>query len=132
MNKNFDIQFIEQVLADAVRNGGITEKVFRGNRPNIKDAPMNDFAVVSVVTNVTDLAAIGRCTCRIELFVKNLSNGEKNSTKLSLMYAKLSGIFPIRHSIYLFDNHPVTIPLGTDNYGYNIIAIQFQTHIKTL
>lgn len=132
MNKNFDIQLIEQVLADAVIAGGVSRKVFRGNRPNVKEVSMNDFVVVSVVAQVADMGAIGRSTCRIELFAKNLSNGEKNSTKLSIMYSKLLGIFPLTHETYIFNNHPVTIPLGTDNYGFNVIAIQFQTHIKTL
>ncbi|NDV68596.1 hypothetical protein [Dysgonomonas sp. 25] len=131
MNLNFDIGKIEEVLANAVRTGNVTEKVFKGQRPNV-EAKMNDFAIVSVATRVTDRGALGRCTCRIELFVKNLSNGEKNSTKQTIMYEKLLSIFPIQDNTYLFDIYPVTIPLGNDGYGYNIIAIQFHTHIKTL
>lgn len=132
MNPNFDIEKIEQVLADAVREGNVAKKVFKGQRPNVKDESMTDFAVVSVVSNITDMSALGRCTCRIELFVKNLSNGEKNSTKLSLMYSKLNQIFPIKHNIYLFDIYPTTIPLGNDSYGFNVTAIQINAHIKTL
>ncbi len=131
MNCNFDIEKIENVLANAVKAGNISQKVFKGQRPNV-DANMSDFIVVSVATRVTDRGALGRCTCRIELFAKNLSNGEKNGTKLSLMYNKLIQIFPIQDNTYLFDIYPVTIPLGNDDYGYNVIAIQFATHIKTL
>jgi len=131
MNRNFDIGIIENVLANAVRIGKVSEKVFKGQRPNV-DAKMNDFSVVSVVTRITDKGGFGRCTCRIELFAKNLSNGEKNDAKLSIMYEKLLSIFPIQDNTYLFDIYPSTIPLGNDGYGYNVIAIQFHTHIKTL
>lgn len=131
MNPNFDIEKIEGVLANVVKTGNVSQKVFKGQRPNV-DANMSDFAVVSVATRVTDRGALGRCTCRIELFAKNLSNGEKNGTKLSLMYNKLIQIFPIQDNTYLFDIYPVIIPLGNDDYGYNVIAIQFATHIKTL
>jgi len=130
MNRNFDIGIIENVLANAVRIGKVSDKVFKGQRPNV-DAKMNDFSVVSVVTRITDKGSFGRCTCRIELFAKNLSNGEKNDTKLSIMYEKLLSIFPIQDNTYLFDIYPSTIPLGNDGYGYNVIAIQFHTHIKT-
>lgn len=131
MNLNYDIGRIENILANAAKGGNVSEKIFKGQRPNV-NADMNDFVVVSVATRVTDRGALGQCTCRIELFAKNLSNGEKNNTKLSIMYEKLSAIFPIRDNTYLFDIYPVTIPLGSDSYGYNVIAIQFQTHIKTL
>ena len=130
MNINFDIGKIEDVLATVIKNGNVSAKVFKGQRPNV-DNTMNDFVVVSVPTRVTDRGALGRCTCRIELFAKNLSNGEKNGTKLSLMYSKLIEIFPIKDDTYLFDIYPITIPLGNDGYGFNVIAIQFNTHIKT-
>lgn len=132
MNENFDIQKIEAVLASAVRDGHVASKTFMGQRPNISDTLMPDFAVVSVSTSITDLRALGRCICLIELFAKNLSNGEKNATKLSLMYQRLFKIFPIQNDIYLFDITPTIIPLGSDKYGYNVIAIQILTHIKTL
>ena len=131
MKQNFDVGKIEKALALAVKEGNVSEKIFKGQRPNV-EANMLDFVVVSVVTRVTDRGALGRCTCRIELFAKNLSNGEKNDTKLSILYEKLINIFPIQHSTYFFDIYPSTIPLGNDGYGYNVIAIQFGTHIKTL
>ncbi|PXV62377.1 hypothetical protein CLV62_12066 [Dysgonomonas alginatilytica] len=132
MNLNYDIQKIEKALAEAIRIGNVTEKVFLGQRPNLKDTSMTDFTVVSVASQITDLSALGTCMCQIELFAKNLSNGEKNATKLSLLYSRLLTIFPIQNDIYLFDIHPTVIPLGDDNYGYNVIAILIQTHIKTL
>lgn len=131
MNGNFDISKIENVLAAFVKANRLSEHVFRGQRPNV-ETKMNDFVVVSVVTRITDRRALGRCTCRIEIFVKNLSNGEKNGTKLSLIYQKLTASFPIQDTTYLFDIHPAIVPLGDDGYGYNVIAVQFLTHIKTL
>lgn len=132
MNTNFDIQAIEEVLANAVRRGNVTSKVFKGQRPNVTENSMTDFSVVSVATRITDMSALGRCLCRIELFAKNLTNGEKNGTKLSLMYARLLEIFPITHEKYIFDIYPAVIPLGSDSYGFNVIAVQLNTHIKTI
>ena len=131
MNQNYDIQKIEKVLSDAVLAGAVSTKVYKGQRPSIaKD--MTDFVVVSVPTSLTDLAAYGRCTARIEMFVKNDANGLKNSTKFSLMYAKLCSIFPIQHNIYLFDIYPTIIPLGNDNEGFHVQAININTIIKTI
>lgn len=131
MNLNYDIQKIEKALADVVLAGGVSAKVYKGQRPSIaKD--MTDFVVVSVPTSLTDLAAYGRCTARIEMFVKNDANGLKNSTKFSLMYAKLCDIFPIKYNTYLFDMHPTIIPLGNDNEGFHVQAININTIIKTI
>lgn len=132
MNKNFDPQLVETILANAVKAGSVSNNVYKGQRPNTTDTKMADFVVVSLSSNVTDLAALGRCTCRIELFAKNLSNGEKNGAKLSILYTKLREVFPILDDTYLFDINPSIIPLGDDGYGYNVIAIQIQTLIKTL
>lgn len=132
MNKNFDPQKIEKTLVQAIISGDVSKSIFEGKRPNVNDTKMTDFVVVSVPTNISDLNALGRCAVRIELFAKNLSNGEKNSAKLSLMYSKLLSVFPIKDNTYLFDNNPTIIPLGDDGYGYYVNAIQIQTTIKTL
>lgn len=131
MNLNYDIQKIEKVLADVVLTGAVSTKVFKGQRPSVaKD--MTDFIVVSVPTSLTDLATYGRCTSRIEMFVKNDSNGLKNSTKFSLMFAKLCDIFPIHNDTYLFDIYPTIIPLGNDHEGFHVQAIHINTIIKTI
>lgn len=131
MNLNYDIQNIEKVLADALINGGVPEKVYKGQRPSKADT-MPAFYVVSVPTSITDLSAYGRCISRIEMFVKNDANGLKNSTKFSLMYAKLCGIFPIQNDKYLFDIYPTIVPLGNDNEGFHVQAININTTIKTI
>lgn len=131
MNLNYDIQKIELALAEAVLAGKVSEKVFKGQRPSIAKG-MTDFIVVSVPTSLTDLAAYGRCTARIEMFVKNDSNGLKNSTKFSLMFAKLCEIFPIENNTYLFDMYPTIIPLGNDHEGFHVQAININTIIKTI
>lgn len=131
MNLNYDIQKIELALADAVLAGKVSEKVFKGQRPSIAE-DMTSFVVVSVPTSLTDLAAYGRCTARIEMFVKNDAAGLKNSTKFSNMFAKLCEIFPIQNNTYLFDMHPTIIPLGNDNKGFHVQAINITTTIKAV
>lgn len=131
MNLNYDIQKIEKALADVVLAGGISAKVFKGQRPSIAKE-MTDFVVVSVPTSLTDLAAYGRCTSSIKMFVKNESNGLKNSTKFSLMYTKLCSIFPIQNDTYLFDVNPTLVSLGNDNEGFHVQAININTIIKTI
>lgn len=129
MNENFDIQAIELALAEVVRQGKLSENIFEGQRPSLTEA-MKDFVVVSVPTILNDRSAYGTCTARIELFVKNLSNGQKNSAKFSLLFKKLCSIFPIQHNTYLFDCHPNLIPLGNDNFGFHVQAININTLIK--
>lgn len=131
MNLNYDIQNIEKVLADALINGGVPEKVYKGQRPSKADT-MTAFYVVSVPTSITDLSAYGRCISRIEMFVKNDANGLKNSTKFSLMYSKICSLFPIQNDKYLFDIYPTIVPLGNDNEGFHIQAININTTIKTI
>lgn len=132
MNLNYDIQKIEQVMADAVKAGGLSENVFQGQRPNTGTEAMNDFIVVLVPTPLVDQAAYGQCSCRIEIFVKNLSKGLKNSPRLSVIFTKLNNIFPIKHKDYLFDIYPTMIPLGNDNNGFHVQAVNINTLIKNI
>lgn len=131
MNPNYDIQKIEKAIYDAVLSGKVSANIFRGQRPSIAE-DMTDFVVVSVPTSITDLSVYGRCTARIEMFVKNDSIGLKNSTRFSIMYAKLCEIFPIQNDTYLFDTYPTIIPLGNDNEGFHVQAININTLIKTI
>lgn len=132
MNLNLDIQKIEKALADAVKAGSISDNIFQGQRPNTVTDGMADFIVVSVPSAVSDQAAYGQCTCRIEVFVKNLSSGLKNSSKFSIIFSKLNNIFPIKHNNYLFDIFPSIIPLGNDGNGFFVQAVNIQTLIKNI
>lgn len=132
MKRNYDIQKIEDVLAEYVNDIGLSSKIFKGQRPNNVDTGMNDFVVVKVPSSIIDKAAYGECVCRIEMFVKNLSNGTKNGAKFSLMYQKLVDTFPIDSDTYLFDMHPSVIQLGNDKNGYFVQAININTIIKTI
>lgn len=132
MNLNYDLQKIEAVLAEKVKEKELSKYVFKGQRPSKVDTSMSDFIVVSVPSVLSDMNAYGRCTSRIEIFVKNLSDGTKNSTMLSLKFEKLNQLFPIENDTYLFDIYPTIIPLGNDKEGYNVIAININTLIKTI
>lgn len=132
MKRNYDIQKIEDVLAEYVKDIGLSSKIFKGQRPNNVDTGMSDFVVVKVPSSIIDKAAYGECICQIEMFVKNLSNGTKNGVKFSLMHQKLVDTFPINSDTYLFDIHPSVIQLGNDKNGYFVQAININTIIKTI
>lgn len=130
MNQNYDIQDIEKALAEAVK--GISSNIYEGSRPNMIPSDVTNFIVCSVPTSLTDRAAYGECTSRIEWFVKNQNNGTKNSLKLSSMYKSICNAFPIESEKYLFDVNPSIIPLGNDNNGFHVQAIQIHTLIKAV
>lgn len=133
MNLNYDIQKIEKSLADIIRNANVSANVFEGQRPSLSSDTMNDFIVVSVPSAINDRAAIGTCTVRIEVFVKNItSTGLKNSIKFTNIFTKLNDLFPLTHNTYLFGSYPAIIPLGNDGYGYHVQAININTTIKTV
>lgn len=132
MKLTYDIQEIENVLADFCKSADLSKHIFKGQRPSNSKVPMKSFLVVSVPSGVTDLAAYGRCSSRIEIFVKNLSNGTKNGDEFSLIYKKLVEAFPIQNDTYLFDTHPNIIQLGNDKNGYFVQAININTIIKSI
>lgn len=132
MNTNYDIQKIEKALADAIRSADISDNVFEGQRPSLYDS-MSEFIVASVPSSINDMATHGTCTSRIEIFVKNVgSNGLKNSVRFSVIYQNLNNLFPIENDTYLFDWYPTIIPLGNDNFGFHVQAININTTIKTV
>ena len=131
MNQNYDIQEIEAFLAEFVKTTGASQNVFEGQRPS-NSVTLPSFIVVSVPTSVSDLAAYGSCTSRIEMFVQNDKQGLKKGKVFSSMYRKLAQSFPITHDKYLFDTHPTIIQLGNDDDGYFVQAININTLIKAV
>lgn len=131
MNLNYDIQEIEKALVEFIASTGLTQPVYEGQRPS-NNVSMASFFVVSVPTSISDIAAYGTCTARIEMFVKNTSDGLKQSKVFSNMYRKISESFPIKNEKYLFDIHPSIIQLGNDKDGYHVQAININTIIKAV
>lgn len=128
LQDNYDISAIEYELKRVLDKSGISKNIFCGSRPKVTDI-MNDFIIVRVVTDVSDMNAFGRGACRIELYAKDLANGLKNSKKLSLMYSKIKGLFPDKESFCIFS--PTTVvPLGSDGFGFTAEAVNIQTIIK--
>lgn len=128
MNKNYNIQDIENALAKAMI--GVSSNIYEGQRPSTMDASVENFIVCSVPTSLSDRATYGECTARVEIFVKNQKNGLKNGLKLSSMYKALCDKFPIESDKYIFDVYPTIIPLGNDDKGFHVHAIQIHTLIK--
>lgn len=128
IHENYDIEKIEAELEKAVVASGASKNVFTGNRPKTGDDKMTDFIVVRVVTELKDLHAYGGAVSRIEVYAKNPANGVKNKTKVSFLMGKIRAIFPIESGIYIFDE-PTIIPLGNDDFGFNITAVNINTLI---
>ena len=127
-NSNYDTSEVERSLKEAVLKAGISKNVFTGIRPKKVNESMKDFVVV-VCNRINDRNAFGRCTCRIEMFVKELSNGLKNGDKFSEMIKKAEKISFEKYLNYIFIPDDV-IPLGSDGFGFYVEAIQVNTIIK--
>ena len=129
---NYDINKIELELKAVVKNAGLSLNVYTGDRPSISDTTQNELVVVSVASTLTDMSAYGRCICAIDMFAKDLSNGCKNGTKLSIMTQKAISIFPISSESYIFSCEPNIIPMGTDTFGYHVERLQITVLIKSI
>ena len=127
---NYDINKIELELKSVVMTAGLSANVYTGDRPSIVDAKLNELVVVSVASTLTDMSAYGRCICAIDMFARDLSNGCKNGTKLSIMTQKAISIFPISSINYIFSTEPNIIPMGTDTFGYHVERLQITVLIK--
>lgn len=128
LQDNYDISAIEDELKRILDKSDISKNIFCGSRPKVTDS-MNEFVIVRVVTDISDMNAFGRGVCRVELYAKDLSNGIKNSKKLSLMYSKIKGLFPNKESFCIFSPTAI-VPLGSDGFGFTAEAINIETIIK--
>jgi hypothetical protein len=129
MTNDFDITKIEDEVIGIVRSLGISQKVY-GNRPKAAD-PASDFVVVSTMNGVSDLAAYGECTVRIDLFAKDI-DFVKNRKKLSSMYQKLRKGFPADSGRLLFDTEWNILGDAPDDFGFHARMIRINTTIKAI
>lgn len=129
MTNDFDITKIEDEVMGIVRNLGVSQRVY-GNRPKAVE-PASDFVVVSTVNGVSDLAAFGKCTVRIDLFAKDIDH-IKNRKKLSAMYQKLRKGFPASSGRLIFDTEWNILGDTPDDFGFHARLIRIQTTIKAI
>jgi hypothetical protein len=129
MTNDFDITKIEDEVIGIVRNLGVSQRVY-GNRPKAVE-PASDFVVVSTVNGVSDLAAFGKCTVRIDLFAKDIDH-IKNRKKLSAMYQKLRKGFPASSGRLIFDTEWNILGDTPDDFGFHARLIRIQTTIKAI
>lgn len=129
INKNYSTERIEDTLWSLCKNTArIADNVFSGKRPDSTESPMETFVVVSVLTTIKDLEALGRGVVRIACYAKDLQGGVKNSPKLKEMGDKLLDNLPYETEDYFFDfSSESSFP---DNSGYNIKAIN--AYVTTL
>lgn len=130
MNENFDITTIEETIRTAVRELGVSDKVYV-NRPKAVSESVADFVVVKVTGRVNDLNAFATCSISISLFAKNVNN-IKNGKKLSSMQQKLNGLSGKQGKL-LLDLHPQCIGDAPDDFGFYARVILFNnTTIKII
>ena len=129
MMNNFDISAIREEVMDIVTNLGVSQKVLP-NRPKAT-SPASDFVVVSLVNGVSDLAAYGDCTIRIDLFAKDV-DGIINDRKLSNMYQRLVTGFPAESGRLLFDKEWNILGDTPDDFGFHARLIRIKTTIKAI
>lgn len=129
INKNYSTERIEDALWDLVKNiAQISEYVFTGKRPDSTINPRETFVVVTVLTAIKDLEALGRGVVRIAMYAKDTQGGIKNSPALKTMGDKLYEHLPHRTDDYFFDfSSESSFP---DSSGYNIKAVN--AYITTL
>lgn len=129
MMNSYDISEIRQEVMDIVRNIGVSNKVLP-NRPKAT-SPASDFVVVSLVNGVSDLAAYGDCTIRIDLFAKDI-DGIINDKKLSNMYQTLVAKFPAASGRLIFGTEWNILGDTPDDFGFHARLIRIKTTIKAI
>ena len=129
MMNSYDISEIRQEVMDIVRNIGVSKSVLP-NRPRAT-SPATDFVVVSLVNGVSDLAAYGDCTIRIDLFAKDI-DGIINDKKLSNMYQTLVAGFPAARGRLIIDTEWNILGDTPDDFGFHARLIRIKTTIKAI
>jgi len=137
MINDFDITDVEKLVADAVRNLGVSAHVWN-NRPKATDDTIDDFVVVKVSGGISDKAAFGQTRLAIHLFARDIME-MKNSKRLSVMQKAL-GSLPLwieptgenpPHGI-LIDGHPRIVGDTPDDFGFHARIITFRLYIKAV
>ena len=127
MNENYDITAIEENIRGIVRSLGVSDNVFP-NRPKALPESVSDFVVVKLSGTLFDLATFAKCTVRIDLFAKDVSN-IKNGKKLSVMYKKLVAGIPSASGKILVTTSPNIIGDTPDDFGFHARMLQFNNTI---
>ena len=119
--------YISEVLEEVCqRLGGISEHVFPEHRPAAAGKQMDDFIPVSI----EDQNAYQKTTLRIEIAVRNRSQGVAHTKKLQEMLDGVAGKFPIvteRFSAF----QPLLVLKGDDGLGFTIWNIQAKLIVNT-
>lgn len=123
--------YINEILKEVCqRMGDITGTVFPDHRPSAKNEQMKEMIVVSVPQELLDENAWQRGVLRIELMVKDQSNGYTDMNRLNAMLNVAIGKFPI-----VTDRFSATRPRlllkGSDGLGFTVWLIQAKLIINT-
>lgn len=106
INKNYSISKIEKFLHDRIVGAGImtSDLIFLGSRPTVDvDKSKDAYIVISIPSNVIDKNAYGSFIARIEIYVRDLTNGRKNINRLNAIHDQIFDLLPIKTNTYSFD-----------------------------
>ena len=121
--------YISEVLEEVCqRLGGISMKSSICSAAAGKQ--MDDFIVVSLPVSIEDQNAYQKTTLRIEIAVRNRSQGVAHTKKLQEMLDGVAGKFPIvteRFSAF----QPLLVLKGDDGLGFTIWNIQAKLIVNT-
>lgn len=126
---DFDITKIENAVADALRQKGVSDHIWN-NRPKAVADDIDDFVVVKVTGGITDKAAFGQCRISIDLFARDILE-MKNSKRLSVMQNAVYSL-PLWIDKYLMDGHPRIVGDTPDDFGFHARIISLRLFIKAV
>ena len=129
-NANYDIGSIENALWQGMKAADVCPVVYANRRPSTitSSSTTKAFIVTKAVTEIVDKTGYGKNICRVEIYTKELG-GVKDSANMTLYSKKVMAALPIVTDKYQFD-YLSNIPLGLDNTGYDVEAVNINVIIK--
>lgn len=129
-NANYDIGSIEDALWQGMKTAAVCPVVYANRRPSTitSTTTTKAFIVAKAVTEIVDKTGYGKNICRVEIYTKELG-GVKDSANMSLYSKAVIAALPIATSKYEF-TYLSNIPLGLDNTGYDVEAVNINVIIK--
>jgi ERCC4-type nuclease len=119
---------IKKLIHDAVKLD-----VFVGERPTAADKQRDAMIVISMPYGIRNISAIQTSTLRIEVIVKNKSQGVQNVSKLESLTNTIQELFPYTSADNAFCVQLPDLTLkGKDGLGFTIWQLQASMYISKL
>lgn len=123
--------YINEILKEVCqRMGDITGAVFPDHRPSAKNEQMKEMVIISIPQELSDENAWQRGALRIELAVKDKTNGYADINRLNVLLDAAIRKFPI-----VTDRFSATRPRlllkGADGLGFTVWLLQAKLIVNT-